>query len=49
MQPEILYQDRHIAVVVKPAGVMSQSPGMPELLRDSLGGAALYDGKIFLC
>ena len=38
MQPEILYQDRHIAVVVKPAGVMSQSPGMPELLRDSLGG-----------
>ena len=38
MQPEILYQDRHIAVVVKPAGVLSESPGMPELLRDSLGG-----------
>ena len=38
MQPEILYQDRHIAVVVKPAGVLSESPGMTELLRDSLGG-----------
>ena len=38
MNPEILYQDKHIAVVVKPAGVMSESPGMPELLRDSLGG-----------
>ena len=38
MKPEILYQDKHIAVVVKPAGVMSESPGMPELLRDSLGG-----------
>ena len=38
MQPEILYQDRHIAVVVKPAGVMSQSPGMPELLRTAWAG-----------
>ena len=38
MEPEILYQDKHITVVVKPAGILSESPGMPELLRDSLGG-----------
>lgn len=38
MQPEILYKDKYIAVAIKPAGVMSESPGMPELLRDSLGG-----------
>lgn len=39
MEPEILYKDKHIAVVVKPAGILSESPGMPELLRDSLGGS----------
>ena len=38
MEPQILYKDRALAVVVKPADVLSESPGMPELLRDSLGG-----------
>ena len=38
MQPEILYQDKYLTVAVKPAGVVSESPGMPELLRDCLGG-----------
>ena len=38
MEPEILYKDKSLAVAVKPAGVLSESPGMPELLRDSLGG-----------
>ena len=38
MQPEIIYQDKYLAVAVKPAGVISESPGMPELLRDCLGG-----------
>lgn len=38
MVPEILYKDKSLAVAVKPAGVLSESPGMPELLRDSLGG-----------
>ena len=39
MVPEILYKDKSLAVAVKPAGVLSESPGMPELLRDSLGGS----------
>ena len=39
MEPEILYKDKSLAVAVKPAGVLSESPGMPELLRDSLGGS----------
>lgn len=38
MVPEILYKDKSLAVAVKPAGVLSESSGMPELLRDSLGG-----------
>lgn len=39
MVPEILYKDKSLAVAVKPAGVLSESPGMPELLCDSLGGS----------
>ena len=39
MEPQILYKDRALAVAVKPAGVLSESPGMPEMLRDSLGGS----------
>ena len=37
---KILYTDRHIAVCVKPAGVLSQDAGensMPQLLRSQLG------------
>ncbi len=39
-QIELLYQDAHIAVCVKPAGVDAQS-AMPALLQDMLGGKAL--------
>ena len=39
MQTEIIYQDRELAVVVKPSGVVSESPGMPELLREQCGGS----------
>ncbi len=34
----ILYQDAHIVVCVKPAGVSSQSPGVPELIAEEIGG-----------
>jgi len=37
---EILYKDRHLAVCVKPVGVISEEPGMPALLREQLGGEA---------
>ena len=36
---DILYQDKHILVAVKPAGVLStdEPGGMPELVREALG------------
>ena len=34
----ILYQDAHIVVCVKEAGVSSQSPGMPERIAETIGG-----------
>ncbi|MBQ5671978.1 MAG: RluA family pseudouridine synthase [Oscillospiraceae bacterium] len=37
---EILYKDRHVAVCVKPVGVISEDAGMPALLREQLGGEA---------
>ena len=37
---EILYKDRHIAVCVKPVGVISEDAGMPALLREQIGGEA---------
>jgi len=37
---QILYKDRHIAVCVKPVGVISEDAGMPALLREQLGGEA---------
>ena len=37
---KILYKDRHVAVCVKPVGVISEDPGMPALLREQLGGEA---------
>ena len=38
MDVEILYEDAQLAVCVKPAGVLSEEGGMPELLRQQLGG-----------
>lgn len=35
---EILFQDAHMLVCVKPAGVLSENGGMPELLQKQLGG-----------
>ena len=35
---KILYQDKDIAVCVKPPEAVSQSPGMPEKLSGLLGG-----------
>ncbi len=32
MELEVLYEDKFIAVVIKPPGVPSESPGMPELV-----------------
>lgn len=37
---ELLYKDRHIAVCVKPVGVISEDGGMPTMLREQLGGEA---------
>lgn len=37
---EILYKDRHIAVCVKPVGIISEDAGMPAKLREQLGGEA---------
>ena len=33
----IVYQDAHIVVCLKPAGVLSEEGGMPELLKDATG------------
>ena len=38
MQVPVLYQDDRLVVCVKPAGVVSESGGMPELLRERCGG-----------
>lgn len=38
MSIDILYSDNDIAVCVKPAGVISENGGMPELLKSQLGG-----------
>ena len=37
---QVLYKDRHIAVCIKPVGVISEDAGMPTLLREQLGGEA---------
>jgi len=34
MDIEVLYEDKFIAVVIKPAGIQSESPGMPELVAE---------------
>ncbi len=38
MEINILYKDKALVLCVKPAGVLSESPGMPELLKQQLGG-----------
>lgn len=34
MELEVLYEDKQFAVVIKPSGVASESPGMPELVAE---------------
>lgn len=38
MPLQILYSDADIVVCVKPAGILSEEPGMPRLLSEELGG-----------
>lgn len=38
MEINVLYCDQDIVVCVKPSGIVSEESGMPELLRDQLGG-----------
>ena len=38
MDIEILYKDRFLVLCIKPAGVLSEEGGMPELLKQQLGG-----------
>ena len=42
MEPLILLGDPAFFLCVKPAGVLSESPGMPELLAAKNGGAPIY-------
>lgn len=42
MDPEILYQDGQIVLCVKPAGVLSEEGGMPELLRERTGSPQIF-------
>lgn len=39
MDTEILYADNYIVCCVKPAGVISEDGGLPELLKEKLGGS----------
>lgn len=39
---EILYEDKFIIVCVKDAGVLSESGGMPELLKESTGAKDIF-------
>ena len=38
MDIEILYKDKFIVICLKPAGILSESGGMPEILSKQLGG-----------
>ncbi len=38
MEIKILYKDKRLLLCLKPAGVLSESPGMPELLKQQIGG-----------
>lgn len=41
-KPEILYEDLCIIVCLKPPGVSSETPGMPELLADETGARQIF-------
>ena len=38
----ILYEDRELVICQKPAGVLSEEGGMPELLRDATGSREIF-------
>ena len=38
----ILYEDRELVICQKPAGVISEEGGMPELLRDATGSREIF-------
>lgn len=42
MKIQILYQDKNIIVCLKPVGVQSESPGMPELLSEQCGAPEIF-------
>lgn len=42
MSVEILFEDNSLCVCVKPAGVLSEEGGMPELLRVQLGSPEIF-------
>ena len=42
MELKILNQDAQIVLCIKPAGVLSEEGGMPDLLRAQLGAAEIY-------
>lgn len=45
---EILYKDKHLAVVVKPVGVISEDGenSVPALIREELGASEIYIGTV---
>lgn len=42
MAAEILYEDRHLVVCVKPVGILSEEGGMPDLLQTQLKVARIF-------
>lgn len=42
MQINILYEDMHIVVCIKPSGIVSENNGMPELLRVQCGCPEIF-------
>ena len=42
MELELIYQDAQLVLAVKPAGVLSEEGGMPELLRAQTGAKEIY-------
>ena len=42
MDPDILFQDRQIILCVKPAGVLSEEGGMPDLLREQTASPQIF-------
>ena len=41
-RPRVLFEDEYIIVCAKPAGVSSESPGMPELLAEESGCGRVF-------